>query len=256
MFIHGKTRKPYYSIREKIKYYNKRAYNDETITFEQKAYALKRLGELKALNKLPYNEPRFVVVDDKGDIVHGDKLIGALAVYLQDTQRLSQPKIVATLMSNLALEEYLKTKGIELLRCDVGDKYVSDLMKKENLNFGGEQSGHIIFSDFAKTGDGLVSALQVMGLLKSSNMKSSKVLNPFSLHPQKLLNINVSQKIPLDSIDGYAKWLEDIEKSGMRHLVRYSGTENKLRILLEGKDSKMLDSILKDFSAFLKSHLL
>lgn len=199
---------------------------------------------------------RLVVVDDKGDIVHGDKLIGALAVYLQDTQRLSQPKIVATLMSNLALEEYLKTKGIELLRCDVGDKYVSDLMKKENLNFGGEQSGHIIFSDFAKTGDGLVSALQVMGLLKSSNMKSSKVLNPFSLHPQKLLNINVSQKIPLDSIDGYAKWLEDIEKSGMRHLVRYSGTENKLRILLEGKDSKMLDSILKDFSAFLKSHLL
>lgn len=199
---------------------------------------------------------RLVVVDDKGDIVHGDKLIGALAVYLQDTQRLSQPKIVATLMSNLALEEYLKTKGIELLRCDVGDKYVSDLMKKENLNFGGEQSGHIIFSDFAKTGDGLVSALQVMGLLKSSNMKSSKVLNPFSLHPQKLLNINVSQKIPLDSIDGYAKWLEDIQKCGMRHLVRYSGTENKLRILLEGKDSKMLDSILKDFSAFLKSHLL
>lgn len=199
---------------------------------------------------------RLVVVDDKGDIVHGDKLIGALAVYLQDTQRLSQPKIVATLMSNLALEEYLKTKGIELLRCDVGDKYVSDLMKKENLNFGGEQSGHIIFSDFAKTGDGLVSALQVMGLLKSSNMKSSKVLNPFSLYPQKLLNINVSQKIPLDSIDGYAKWLEDIQKCGMRHLVRYSGTENKLRILLEGKDSKMLDSILKDFSAFLKSHLL
>ena len=199
---------------------------------------------------------RLVVVDDKGDIVHGDKLIGALAVYLQDTQRLSQPKIVATLMSNLALEEYLKTKGIELLRCDVGDKYVSDLMKKENLNFGGEQSGHIIFSDFAKTGDGLVSALQVMGLLKSSNMKSSKVLNPFSLHPQKLLNINVSQKIPLDSIDGYAKWLEDIQKCGMRHLVRYSGTENKLRILLEGKDSKMLDSILEDFSAFLKSHLL
>ncbi len=199
---------------------------------------------------------RLVVVDDRGDIVNGDKLIGALSVYLQETQRLAQPKVVATLMSNLALEEYLKTRGIELLRCDVGDKYVSDLMKKENLNFGGEQSGHIIFSDFAKTGDGLVSALQVMGLLKSSNMKSSKVLNPFSLYPQKLLNLNVSQKIPLDSIHGYTKWLEDIQKCGMRHLVRYSGTENKLRILLEGKDSKMLDSVLGDFSTFLRAHLL
>lgn len=198
---------------------------------------------------------RLVVVDDKGEIVNGDKLIGALAVYLNETNRLNKSKVVATLMSNLALEEFLKNHKIELLRCDVGDKYVSDLMKKENLNFGGEQSGHIIFSDFAKTGDGLVSALQVMGLLKSRNLRSSEVLNPFPLYPQKLLNLGVSRKIPLDTLDGYAKWLEDMEQKGIRHLVRYSGTENKLRILLEGKDFKLLDEVLKDFSLFLKSHL-
>lgn len=198
---------------------------------------------------------RLVVVDDKGEIVNGDKLIGALAVYLNETNRLNKSKVVATLMSNLALEEFLKNHKIELLRCDVGDKYVSDLMKKENLNFGGEQSGHIIFSDFAKTGDGLVSALQVMGLLKSRNIRSSEALNPFPLYPQKLLNLGVSRKIPLDTLDGYAKWLKDMEQKGIRHLVRYSGTENKLRILLEGKDSKLLDEVLKDFSLFLKSHL-
>ena len=198
---------------------------------------------------------RLVVVDNQGNIVNGDKLIGALAVYLKNNQCLKNNKIVATSMSNLALEEYLKMNDIELLRCDVGDKYVSDLMKKEGLNFGGEQSGHIIFSNFAKTGDGLVSALQVMGLIKSTGLQSSEVLNPFDLYPQKLLNIKVENKKPLKQIQGYQDWIQKIESKNVRHLIRYSGTENKLRVLLEGKDSKLLDAILKDFGKFLKENL-
>lgn len=198
---------------------------------------------------------RLVVVDNHGNIVDGDKLIGALANYQLESKRLKNKKVVATLMSNLALEEYLESKGITLRRCDVGDKYVIDLMKQEDLNFGGEQSGHIIFSDYAKTGDGLVSAMQVMGLLKFSAQESSKALHPFELYPQRLVNIAVAEKKPLEEIEGFASWLQKIEKNNMRHLVRYSGTEKKLRILLEGKDKRLLDSMMEEFSAFLKRAL-
>lgn len=198
---------------------------------------------------------RLVVVDNHGNIVDGDKLIGALANYQLESKRLKNKKVVATLMSNLALEEYLESKGIALRRCDVGDKYVIDLMKQEDLNFGGEQSGHIIFSDYAKTGDGLVSAMQVMGLLKFSAQESSKALHPFELYPQRLVNIAVAEKKPLEEIEGFASWLQKIEKNNMRHLVRYSGTEKKLRILLEGKDKRLLDSVMEEFSAFLKRAL-
>ena len=198
---------------------------------------------------------RLVVVDNHGNIVDGDKLIGALANYQLESKRLKNKKVVATLMSNLALEEYLESKGIALRRCDVGDKYVIDLMKQEDLNFGGEQSGHIIFSDYAKTGDGLVSSMQVMGLLKFSAQESSKALHPFELYPQRLVNIAVAEKKPLEEIEGFASWLQKIEKNNMRHLVRYSGTEKKLRILLEGKDKRLLDSVMEEFSAFLKRAL-
>ena len=115
---------------------------------------------------------RLVVVDNKGNIVNGDKLIGALALYQKQIGKLENNAIVATLMSNLALEEFLKSHQIGLHRCNVGDKYVWDKMREHKLNFGGESSGHIIFSDYAKTGDGLVSALQVLALLIQRDRKS------------------------------------------------------------------------------------
>ncbi len=198
---------------------------------------------------------RLVVVDNEGRVVHGDQLIGALAAYQLQHQKLKNHKIVATVMSNFALEEFLKSKNIVLKRCDVGDKHVIDLMRQEDCNFGGEQSGHIIFSDYAKTGDGLVSALQVMGLLKSVGKASSIALNPFELYPQKLVNINVIDKKPLDEIAGFKQWLLRIEEKKMRHLVRYSGTENKLRILLEGRDRELLENMMEELSMFLKKAL-
>lgn len=198
---------------------------------------------------------RLVVVDNKGNVVDGDKLIGILGVHQKKLGNLKNNKIVATVMSNLALEEYLDRNGIELIRSNVGDKYVCDEMQKNNINFGGEQSGHIIFGDYAKTGDGLVSALQVMAALNESGKKSSELFNAFELYPQKLINLGVERKISLDSISGYGEKIQKITSLGMRHLIRYSGTENKLRILLEGKDKSLLESNMKDLSEFLKSKL-
>ena len=198
---------------------------------------------------------RLVVVDENGDIVDGDKLIGALACYLQSKKKLSKNAIVVTVMSNKALEDYLKKRGIKIYRCNVGDKYVLEIMQKEGINFGGEQSGHIIFSDFAKTGDALVSALQVSAMILENDIKASKALNPFDLYPQILYNLKISKKIPLEKIEGYKDFVNNLEKEGIRTLIRYSGTENLLRILLEGKNDKTLQKRVKEAVEFFKSRL-
>lgn len=185
---------------------------------------------------------RLIVIDNEGNLVDGDKLIGALALYQKKKKLLHNNGIVATLMSNIALETFLRVHDIKLERCNVGDKYVLQAMLKCGFNFGGEQSGHIIFSDFAKTGDGLVSALQVAALVLESNKTSKDALNPFTLAPQKQSNLQIKQKLPLDSIQGLNEILKEIESHKIRHLVRYSGTENKIRILLEGNDEAKLES--------------
>ena len=198
---------------------------------------------------------RLVIIDEKGEVVDGDKLLGALCVYLDDENLLKGKSCVATVMSNKALEDYLNSHDLKLHRTDVGDKHVLKTMHDESINFGGEQSGHIIFGDVAKTGDGLASALQVLALILKSNKKASQVLNSFELYPQILVNLQVSQKLPLEEIDGLAAILNDIRKKGMRDLIRYSGTENKLRVLLEGKDEKLVKSTMDELIAFFKSAL-
>ena len=198
---------------------------------------------------------RLVVVDENGDVIDGDKLIGALAVFLKNEGKLPSNQCVATVMSNIALEEYLHQNGITLLRSNVGDKYVLEVMQSNNANFGGEQSGHIIFNDVAKTGDGLASALQVLALILSSGKKASVVLNPFELSPQILKNINIETKIPLGEIVGLSEMTERFRALGMRDLIRYSGTENKIRLLLEGDDRKTLESAMDELVRFIKSKL-
>ncbi|MEA1914034.1 MAG: phosphoglucosamine mutase [Campylobacterota bacterium] len=198
---------------------------------------------------------RLVVVDERGDVVDGDKLLGVLCHFLNDNNKLIGNACVATVMSNKALEDYLAKDGIKLIRTDVGDKNVLEAMKKQNINFGGEQSGHIIFGDVAKTGDGLASALQVLALLIQSKQKASAILNPFELYPQILKNLEVSKKIPLDQIEGLEEILEPIRKNGMRDLIRYSGTENKLRILVEGKDKIAVNDAIKTLEQFFKKAL-
>ncbi len=198
---------------------------------------------------------RLVVVDEKGQIIHGDLLLGALATYLASQKLLSTNAIVATVMSNKALEDYLETLGIELIRCGVGDKYVVDEMKKRGINFGGESSGHIIFGDYSKTGDGILSALQIAAYMLRSGKKASEILHPFKLYPSKMSNINVKEKKPLEEIAELQKVQEKLLQSGIRPLIRYSGTENKLRILLEGEDEKLLDKEMEELVALFRKHL-
>ena len=193
---------------------------------------------------------RLVVVDEKGEVVDGDQLLGALGAYLNEQGTLKGCGIVSTVMSNQALEDYIKKLGLELFRSDVGDKNVLEIMKKEGINFGGEQSGHVIINDFAKTGDGLVSALQTLALLINTKQEASKALRPFKLYPQKLVNIHVKVKKPLEQIDGLQEKLSELDKNNIRHLIRYSGTENKLRVLLECQDAKVMNSYMENMEEF------
>jgi len=198
---------------------------------------------------------RIVVVDENGDIINGDLLMGALAVSLKNRGLLKNNAFVTTIMSNMALDDYLKENGIKTYRSEVGDKNVAELMKKVGANFGGEESGHIIFSDYATTGDGILSALQALALLVKSDKKASEVFRPFKLYPQVKVNLEIEEKPPLDKIDGLDKLLKNIEKHNVRHLFRYSGTENKIRLLVEGSDIKLLNKLMQDAEEFFKKVL-
>jgi len=198
---------------------------------------------------------RLVVIDEKGDVVDGDQLLGALGLYLKKSGQLKGDGIVATVMSNQGLEDCMKENDLTLYRSNVGDKYVLEIMNQKGINFGGEQSGHVIMHDYAKTGDGLVSALQTLALVLDSGKKASEVLRPFSLYPQKLVNLNISEKKPLNEIIGLEEKYKALDSANIRYLVRYSGTENKLRILLEGKVAKEMESAMDDLSAFFKKAL-
>ena len=198
---------------------------------------------------------RIVLVDEKGEVIDGDKLIGALAIYLKREGLLVEDKIVATVMSNQGLEEYLNDNGVSLVRSDVGDKNVLEVMKSIGSNFGGEQSGHVIFSNFAKTGDGILSSLQVLAYVLYSNKKVSEAFDIFELYPQAQDNIKISVKKPIVEIEGVSELFNEIEAKGMRHLVRYSGTENLMRILIEGKDKKELKIMMDKTVDFFKKAL-
>jgi len=198
---------------------------------------------------------RLVVIDESGEVVDGDQLLGAMGIYLHESKQLKGDGIVATVMSNQGLEDALHVKGLKLYRSNVGDKFVLEIMNREGINFGGEQSGHIILHDYAKTGDGLMSALQVLALVLKSGKKASEVLRPFELYPQKLVNLHVKEKKELKSIDGLDEELKVLDDMHIRHLVRYSGTENKLRILLEAKNAKEMNSAMSRVVEFFKQAL-
>ena len=198
---------------------------------------------------------RLVMVDEQGEVIDGDKLMGVLAVHLHTQGDLKGGGMVATVMSNQALEDYLATHDLALHRSAVGDKHVVAMMQENGINFGGEQSGHIIFSDYAKTGDGISSALQALACLVADGRKASEVFNPFETYPQRLVNLEVESKVPLEKITGLAELQKTIESSGMRHLFRYSGTENKIRLLLEGRDAKVLDVMMEQVQDFFREAL-
>lgn len=198
---------------------------------------------------------RLVMVDEKGEVIDGDKLMGVLAMHLKTQGTLKGNGMVATVMSNMGLDEYLAQNGLRLHRAAVGDKNVVEMMQANGINFGGEQSGHVIFSDYAKTGDGISSALQALAYLVETDKKASDAFNPYTSYPQLLVNLLVDEKRPFESIDGLDTLKAKVESLGMRHLFRYSGTENKIRLLLEGKDEDQLEEMMEECKSFFKRAL-
>ncbi|NPA27855.1 MAG: phosphoglucosamine mutase [Epsilonproteobacteria bacterium] len=198
---------------------------------------------------------RIVVVDEKGEIVNGDHLMGALALYQKEKNRLKNNAFVTTIMSNSALDDFLAKHGIKTYRSAVGDKNVAKMMREVGANFGGEESGHIIFSDYSSTGDGILSGLQALAMMVEKNKKASEIFRPFKLYPQVKSNLEVQEKVPLEKIKGLKELQKEIEDKNIRHLFRYSGTENKIRLLLEGDNKKELNRWMQRVEEFFKKAL-
>ncbi len=187
---------------------------------------------------------RTLLVDEKGRLVDGDVIMGICAVELKKNGLLRGNAVVATTMSNLGLERYLNANSIELVRTKVGDRYVSEEMLRRGCNLGGEQSGHIIFSDFNTTGDGMITALQALYMIKKTGKPLSVLADKIGLYPQKLINVEVAGSRDFKSIPAIKKVMQDAEKAldgKGRLLVRASGTEPKIRVMVEAKDYEMVD---------------
>jgi len=189
---------------------------------------------------------RVVIVDEKGRIVDGDQIMAVIAEGWQKRGRLAGGGIVATVMSNLGLERYLQELGLTMARTAVGDRYVVDYMRKHGYNCGGEQSGHIVLSDFTTTGDGLVSALQVLAAVVSSGRPVSEVCRRFEPLPQILKNVRYSEGRPLENT-GVLRAIEGAKlrlgQTG-RLVIRPSGTEPVIRVMAEGDDEGLVQSVV------------
>ncbi|MBA4173285.1 MAG: phosphoglucosamine mutase [Hyphomicrobium sp.] len=191
---------------------------------------------------------RVVIVDEKGQIVDGDQLMAVIAESWHRRGKLAAGGIVATVMSNLGLERYLKGIGLSLARTPVGDRYVVEHMRKHGFNVGGEQSGHIVLSDFSTTGDGLVSALQVLAVAVASGKPVSEVCQRFERLPQVLKNVRYSAGKPLEdnrvrlAIEGAKAKLGDTG----RLVIRPSGTEPVIRVMAEGDDETLVIAVVGD----------
>ena len=187
---------------------------------------------------------RIIMCDEEGKIIDGDQIIASLANRWKNKKML-KGGVVGTLMSNYGLENFFKSKKINFIRANVGDRYVKEKMQKKNFNLGGEQSGHIILGKFATTGDGLLVALEVLFSLRKGN-KASVFFNIFKKTPQVLENIEVKDKNIINdvSVKRLIKKSEKIIKGQGRILVRKSGTESKIRIMGEGKDKKLIQKCI------------
>ena len=199
---------------------------------------------------------RLLMVDEKGNVIDGDQLMAVIVQSLMDDGRLAKPGLVATIMSNLGLERYLASLGLSLVRTAVGDRYVLERMREQGYNVGGEQSGHIILSDYSTTGDGLVAALQVLAVIKRRERPASEVCRRFEPLPQVLKSVRVADSRILGHepiravIDGARARLG----SAGRLVIRPSGTEPVIRVMGEADDRALVDSIVDDVCSALIAH--
>ncbi|MDR6182606.1 phosphoglucosamine mutase [Asaia bogorensis] len=189
---------------------------------------------------------RLIIVDEKGQIVDGDQILGLIVLFLQKNERLGSNDAVATIMSNLGLEKKLAQHGITLHRTAVGDRYVVEKMREQGIKLGGEQSGHMILSDFATTGDGLIAALQVLAVLVEEGKPASEILRVFEPYPQLLRNVRYQGGDPLSTemLAEARKAAETRLGSTGRLVLRKSGTEPLIRVMAEAEDPALVQEIV------------
>jgi|Deesub1362B_J571_1020462.scaffolds.fasta_scaffold00457_6 phosphoglucosamine mutase len=201
---------------------------------------------------------RAIWVDEKGKILNGDYTLFILADFLKKKGKLSSPEIIATIMSNLGLEIALQKKGLTLIRTPVGDKYVLEEMIKRGSNLGGEQSGHTIFLDIFPTGDGILTSLKMLEVLITEGKNLSELAKGMEEFPQILLNVKIKEKKDLNQFPEIIKTIDNIkEKLGKegRVIVRFSGTEPKVRIMVEGRDYKKIKEYAHQIGEIIEKYL-
>lgn len=201
---------------------------------------------------------RALFVDQDGRVVDGDAVLLMAAIHLKDRGRLPGSAVVATVMSNIGLEIALRERGIGMVRTAVGDKYVMEEMIKRGLALGGEQSGHIIFSDHLFTGDGLATALNVLRIMADTGRELAALAAALVTYPQVLVNVRVREKADYMKVPAIADTVKKVEQGLAGHgrlLVRYSGTEPLLRIMLEGKDDAEIKEWANEIAGVVKAHL-
>jgi phosphoglucosamine mutase len=197
---------------------------------------------------------RLIVSDEQGKIVDGDQIMAICAEEMIGRQILAQNTLVATVMSNLGLEVAMERMGGKLVRTQVGDRYVVEEMLRNKYNFGGEQSGHLIFLKHNTTGDGILGALQLLVAMKKKERPLSELTQIMEPFPQVLKNVRITRKIALDQISGFSKKLITIEESlgtKGRILIRPSGTEPVIRVMIEGEDEKLIDEMACELCDFI-----
>lgn len=201
---------------------------------------------------------RLLLVDERGQLVDGDQFMFVMAEYLAARGKLAGNRVVTTVMSNLGLEVALRERGIEMIRTSVGDKNVLDELLKNGGSIGGEQSGHIIFPEISLTGDGMISALEILRVMAESKRSLSQLTAGFTRYPQILLNIRVASKPPLDSIAPIKAAMDAVEQelgNRGRLLVRYSGTENLARVMIEGEHEPTIRQQAESLAQLIKEHI-
>jgi phosphoglucosamine mutase len=201
---------------------------------------------------------RAIFVDHAGRVVDGDAVMLLCGRHMKAQHRLSGNALVATVMSNIGLELALKESGIDLVRCPVGDKYVMEEMLKRGLSLGGEQSGHVIFSEHLFTGDGIATALNVLRVMADTGRELADLASQLVTYPQVLVNVRVKERRDLTSVPAVAAVMAQVEQRLLgegRLLVRYSGTEPLLRVMLEGRDQQQIQGWAHEIADTVKRHL-
>jgi phosphoglucosamine mutase len=201
---------------------------------------------------------RVILCDENGEVVDGDAVMAICALQMMKEGRLKRNTLVATVMSNLGLELAMQSAGGKLVRAAVGDRYVMEKMIEGGYNLGGEQSGHLIFLDHNTTGDGLISALQVLSIMKLTGNRLSALATCMKTYPQTLVNVKVKARHDLASIPEIVTHIAEIEKQLKgtgRLLVRYSGTEPKVRVMIEGENHSQIKALAEGLAGIIREKL-